>query len=251
MKLSDTKFNIVINNTIQGDANGDGEVNVADIVEIVNYILGKPSTKFVKAAADVSKDGDVNVTDIVMVVNIIMSSQSSVRNRSEKVESSMGNDLLTLTEVSNGSLSLSLENRGEYVASQFDVRLSEGQTLESITLNGQRTDSHLLTYAKTGNNIYKVIVYSLNNEIFAGNSGELLDIKVTGSGKVCIENIVFVTAGHLEKWFAPLSGVTAGIKAIDQSTLNSDDCYDLQGRRVENIGQKGIYIKNGKKYVVK
>ena len=251
LKLSDTKFNIVIDNLIMGDANGNGEVNVSDIVEIVNYILGKPSANFVKTAADLNKDGDVNVTDIVMVVNIIMSSQSSARQRSQKVEGPTDNDLLTLTEVDNGSLSLSMENRGDYVASQFDVRLSEGQTLEGITLNGQRSGSHLLTYAKTGNNIYKVIVYSLSNESFTGNSGELIDFKVKGSGNVRIENIVFVTAGHQEKWFAPLNSGTTGIETINQSELNSDDCYDLQGRRVENVGQKGIYIKNGKKYVVK
>ena len=252
LKLSDTKFNIVIDNLVMGDANGDGEVNVADIVEIVNYILGKPSAKFVKTAADLNKDGEVNVTDIVMVVNIIMSAQnSSARNRSEKIENSTDSDLLSLTEVDNGRLSLALENRGDYVASQFDVRLSESQTLESITLNGQRSGDHLMTYAKTGNNIYKVIVYSLSNETFAGNNGELIDFKVTGCGNVRIENIVFVTAGHQEKWFAPLNSGTTGIETIDQSALNSDDCYDLQGRRVENVGQKGIYIKNGKKYVVK
>ena len=61
---------------IPGDANGDGNVNVTDIVEIVNDILGHPSDKFDPIAADVNGDGKVNVTDIVMVVNIILSSSS-------------------------------------------------------------------------------------------------------------------------------------------------------------------------------
>ena len=59
---------------IPGDANGDSNVNVTDIVEIVNDILGHPSDKFNKDAADVNGDGVVNVTDIVSVVNIILSS---------------------------------------------------------------------------------------------------------------------------------------------------------------------------------
>ena len=251
VKLTDTKFNIVVEKIVMGDANGDSEVNVADIVEIVNYILGKPSAKFVKTPADLNKDGDVNVTDIVMVVNIIMSTQSSVRQRSEKAEVPTDNDLLTLTEVGNCRLLLSLENRGVYVASQFDVILSEGQMLESMTLNGHRSGSHLLTYDKTGDNMYKVIVYSLSNETFTGNSGELIDFKVAGSGNVSIENIVFVTVGHREKWFAPLSKRTTGIERIDNSTWSDYDCYDLQGRRVVNVGQKDVYIMNGKKYVVK
>lgn len=62
---------------IPGDANGDGEVNVSDIVEIVNYIMEKPSDKFIKKNADVNGDGEVNVTDIVKVVSIIMSATGS------------------------------------------------------------------------------------------------------------------------------------------------------------------------------
>ncbi len=61
---------------VSGDANGDGKVNVTDIVEIVNYILGHPSDKFLFEIADVNGDGVVNVTDIVMVVNIILSSDA-------------------------------------------------------------------------------------------------------------------------------------------------------------------------------
>ncbi|GEM_PF-1097496 len=64
---------------IPGDANGDGVVNVTDIVEIVNSILGHPSAKFDPIAADVNGDGVVNVTDIVSVVNIILSDPVAAR----------------------------------------------------------------------------------------------------------------------------------------------------------------------------
>ena len=45
-------------------------------------------------------------------------------------------------------------------------------------------------------------------------------------------------------------GETTGIEAIMQTDGVTGEVYDLQGRRVENP-QKGIYIKNGKKIVVK
>jgi hypothetical protein len=61
------------NEVMKGDANGDGNVNAADIVEIVNYIMGNPSAKFDAEAADVNGDGSVNAADIVAVVNMIMS----------------------------------------------------------------------------------------------------------------------------------------------------------------------------------
>ena len=56
---------------IKGDANVDGVVNVADIVETVNYIKGNPSDKFNKAYADVNEDGTVNDEDIKTIGKII------------------------------------------------------------------------------------------------------------------------------------------------------------------------------------
>ena len=58
-----------------GDANGDGTVNAADIVEVVNYIMGKASAKFDASKADINGDGTINAADIVMIVNMIMASK--------------------------------------------------------------------------------------------------------------------------------------------------------------------------------
>ena len=55
-----------------GDANADGTVNAADIVEVVNCIMGSPSAKFSIDGADANADGTVNAADIVAIVNIIM-----------------------------------------------------------------------------------------------------------------------------------------------------------------------------------
>ena len=62
--------------TIKGDANGDGIVNAADIVEVVNYIMGSPSEKFKKKAADTNSDKTVNAADVVSLVNIIIEKES-------------------------------------------------------------------------------------------------------------------------------------------------------------------------------
>ena len=58
-----------------GDANGDGLVNVTDIVETVNYICGAPSAAFVFSAADVNKDGKVDTEDINLIVGAIMATK--------------------------------------------------------------------------------------------------------------------------------------------------------------------------------
>ena len=58
--------------TVKGDANGDGVVDIADAVAIMNYILGNPPAGFNEAAADISGDGNITITDAVGVVNIIL-----------------------------------------------------------------------------------------------------------------------------------------------------------------------------------
>ena len=56
---------------IPGDANGDGIVNAADIVEISNYINGKPSKKFNASRADANGDESINQADIETITNFI------------------------------------------------------------------------------------------------------------------------------------------------------------------------------------
>ena len=58
--------------SIKGDANSDGSVDAADIVEVINYLKGSPSEKFDDSAADANDDTIVNTADIVKIVNIIM-----------------------------------------------------------------------------------------------------------------------------------------------------------------------------------
>ena len=67
---------VVAPSYIQGDANGDGLVNVTDIVATVNYIMEKNPANFNKVAADLTGDGEINVTDIVKMVSIIMASEA-------------------------------------------------------------------------------------------------------------------------------------------------------------------------------
>ena len=61
-----------------GDVNGDGEVNVADVTMLVDYILGKETVGFIIDNADVNGDGEINVTDVAALVNIILDSNNFV-----------------------------------------------------------------------------------------------------------------------------------------------------------------------------
>ena len=56
-------------NTLDGDLNGDGIVNILDIVQTVNLVL----TNQYEENSDLNEDGIVNVLDIVQLVNIVLS----------------------------------------------------------------------------------------------------------------------------------------------------------------------------------
>ena len=60
-----------IRELIPGDANVDGVVNVADVVEVVNAVNGKPSDRFLPYNADQTGNG-VDANDVKAIVDIIM-----------------------------------------------------------------------------------------------------------------------------------------------------------------------------------
>ena len=67
-------FSIIINNKtlLRGDANGDGEIGMPDVMFIVNYILGTPDASFYAEAADANLDGEVGMPDVMYIVNYIL-----------------------------------------------------------------------------------------------------------------------------------------------------------------------------------
>ena len=255
IKLNSAKFNIEVHKAMLGDANGDGEINVGDIVEIVKDILHKTTSRFVREAADVNEDGDVNVTDIVLVANIIMGGNPNA-SRTRGATANALNDALSLCQNDNHSMSLLLRNEGGYVASQFELRLSDGQKLESISLNGERRNGHMLDYYLIGDNTYQVVAYSIDNQSYSGNDGELLNIKTSGSGDIEIDNILFVTESFGEKRFSSLHG--GSMTGIDVAkAVEAFDIYSVDGRLVRRQAEnteglpKGVYIIKGKKQVVR
>jgi hypothetical protein len=61
---------LIDDSTLPGDVNGDGEVNVGDLVSVSNFMAGEGGDITLEAA-DVNKDGEVNVGDMVVISNIM------------------------------------------------------------------------------------------------------------------------------------------------------------------------------------
>ena len=64
-------LNVVADNT-GGDVNNDGEVNIADVNTVIDYILGDKSHQSI----DVNNDGEINIADVNAIIGIILKGTS-------------------------------------------------------------------------------------------------------------------------------------------------------------------------------
>ena len=54
---------------ILGDVNGDETIDILDVVQTVNIVLGSMDPT---SAADLNEDGIVNVLDVIQLINVII-----------------------------------------------------------------------------------------------------------------------------------------------------------------------------------
>ena len=68
----DTDVNI---DNILGDLNNDGQINVADVIGILNFVLGADITQEQMEIVDSNQDGIINILDVVVLVNGILAGE--------------------------------------------------------------------------------------------------------------------------------------------------------------------------------
>ena len=73
VKPDDVTARMTLSDTIYGDVNGDGLVNVTDVGMVIDHILEQMPSGFIVEIADINDDGVVNVTDVGLIINIILS----------------------------------------------------------------------------------------------------------------------------------------------------------------------------------
>ena len=236
------------------DVNQDGETDVVDVVDIARYVVGTPAETFVEFLADLNSDNEINVADAVVLVKEIAGDTNFAKERvSRNIESE--NDRLMLTENSDHSLSLSMDNTRDYTAFQFDLLLNGETDVMRMLLNNSRKNGHQLLYNKVEDGHYRVVVLSISNNSFGGKSGELLNMQFDGfdTGDLTVGNIRFITSSGAIYSFDDLKvqGGTTGISIQPESDNRQPDVvYDLQGRKLSSP-KRGVNIVNGKKILVK
>ena len=184
---------------IPGDANGDGVVDVADVVATAQYILGQNPNPFVFEAADMNHDGVITVTDAVLITrealnpNLIDLLCAPARGENNDAMSAEG---LCLSAGETRTVVIALDNDVDYTAFQLDVQLPAGLTASNYRVT-DRAGSHAFSTSQVDGK-QRVMCYSPALETIAGHEGALLtfDVTATGavSGDITVDGIEMVTA---------------------------------------------------------
>lgn len=236
-----------------GDVNADRAINVGDLVQTVNYMIGNNPLDFRFELADMNEDNAVNVADLVEIIRIITGERATERGYRIKAQHMENDDCLSASYM-NDVFELSLQNTAAYSAFQFSLALPEGASVNSLALNSDRCAGHVVSLGRLEDGRVMVVAYSVSNQTFRENEGSLLDLLTSDvkSGSIEVDDIMFVTPrGHIRR-FAPITVNTAtGIQDVELVGAVKG-YYDISGRRLDNAPtRKGIYIHNGKKITVK
>jgi hypothetical protein len=63
-----------------GDVNHDGDVNIADVTRLIDYLLGS-TTDIYLDCADVKADGDINIADVTALIDLLLNNDTTSNTR--------------------------------------------------------------------------------------------------------------------------------------------------------------------------
>ena len=70
--VTDTYLPLLNGDFIRGDVNGDGQVSIGDITDLIDYILNGTVQSFVFEAADLTGDGIIGIGDVTDLIDLIL-----------------------------------------------------------------------------------------------------------------------------------------------------------------------------------
>lgn len=202
--------------------------DVGDVVNVVNFTMNEDATPEDVASYDMNNDMELNIGDIILVVKNILNQVDE--------EDNIAGEFVDLAQ---------------YTAVQFEVKVPEGVQVNDIRPVKGMSESHQLMYLQTGANTYAVVVYSLSNQLLKPENGNLIEVHMAGESAEGMEIHHMKAAkptGETVK--CTINSPVTDIKVVENKE-KSDKIYDLRGIRRYDAQQKGIYIINGKKAVVK
>lgn len=219
-----------------GDANGSGEVDVADVITTVNYAAGQQPKPFIFEAADMNTDLSIDILDVIGIIKKIMNPGAGTQAFEEATATyTIENGILYVESpvaLAGVQVQLALDGRGN----KEDVRVAED-------LNGFEHTSAWLS-----DNDYLFLAYNMSGKTLPAGKHALLHI---GNGLIAQMRLAD-NAGHNVD---AIGDDATRINRMAGDVMTVPGIYDLQGRKITGNSQwqgqlpKGVYIINGKKVV--
>lgn len=221
-----------------GDANGSGDVDVADVITTVNKITGMEPKPFIFEAADMNTDQVINVLDVIGIIQKILNPAGA---RDVSVEST------AIYTVENGMLYV--ESPVALAGVQVQLALSEECRVKSVEFaTAADLDGFEQVSTWLSDNDYLFMAYSMSGKTLASGKHALLHI---GEARVTSMRLSDAYGQNV----TAIGGETTSIDRMGRDVMNVDGIYDLQGRKLSTINsqpstlKKGVYIINGQKVV--
>jgi hypothetical protein len=234
---------------IMGDANGDGDVSVADVLITVDYVLGKNPSGFIFANANVNGDDNVTLTDVTAIVDLVLNQKSApaVANSRESVA-----DAVSIF-AKGGRATVVLDNSEPFKALQFRVAMPEGAEMGNAALEPARSNGHQVLTHCVAPGIYNVVVYGNSGKPLRDDATAMLLFDISGcqASDITVGNIQMVNDRNETILLPATYGIATGIAEVEGSDGNdSQPWYNTVGVGYDKP-TRGVNIHNGKKTGVK
>ncbi|MGO4819778.1 hypothetical protein, partial [Flavobacterium sp. W22_SRS_FP1] len=106
----------VLNDYPLGDSNGDYQVNILDVVNVVQYITGNSPNPFISKVSDINNDAIINVLDLVGIVDIILNPKTYKTLKDSNIKSNL------YSNTSLGDAIFYWKSNELYVESDYEIR---------------------------------------------------------------------------------------------------------------------------------
>ena len=228
----------------KGDVNADASVDVLDAQQTLNYIMGTQNGNFNYPAADTYQGGGINVQDVVATINIFIGSNDNADRKSlmaaqRRWTESMGEGASThnVLSVEDGALWLDASDQ----VAALDITLA-GVRANDVKLAMSKQRYQLVTH-NTANGV-RVVIISTTGDIISGRTKLLRLAKPARVEQAMAADIDAQPVG------VAFDGQTTDIDAITTDADSRDAVYSIDGRKLNGVAGKGIYIVNGKKKAI-
>lgn len=216
----------------KGDANGSGDVDVADVITTVNYAAGQEPKPFIFEAADMNTDQAIDILDVIGIIKVIM-------NPDEGAQTSA---LATATYTVEDGV-VYVDCPVALAGVQVQLATEDGQTITvADDLKGFETTSAWLT-----DNDYLFLGYSMSGKTLAPGKHALLNI---GTGQIAKIRLSDMYGRNVEA----IGSEATGIDRMGKDVMTVKGVYNMSGQKVAGSAErknlpKGVYIINGEKVV--